>query len=99
MATPGTEGLTPHQVFAEIQRGGKFVVFPYTISIVVLTFSRNSEVRFVRAGESTFGAALPYILLSLFFGWWGFPFGLIYTPISLFHCLSGGKDVTSEVMG
>ena len=97
MATPGTEGLTSQQVYAEIQRGGKFVVFPYTISLVVITFSRNSEVRFVKAGEGTFGAALPYILISFFFGWWGFPFGLIYTPISLFHCLSGGKDVTNEV--
>lgn len=37
-------------------------------------------------------------MLSLLFGWWGFPFGLIYTPISLFQSLSGGKDITREVM-
>jgi hypothetical protein len=86
-------------VLSEIQRGGKFVVFPYTISLVVITLSRSSEVKFIRAGEGTFGAALPYMLLSLCFGWWGFPFGLIYTPISLVQCLSGGKNVTAEVMG
>lgn len=98
MATPGTEGLTHQQVMAEIQRGGRFVVFPYTISILVITFSRASQVHFIRPGESTLGKAFPYLLLSLFFGWWGFPFGLIYTPISIIRCLSGGKDVTADVM-
>ena len=97
MSVPGTEGLTPHQLHAEIQRGGKFVTFPYTISILVITFSRSSEVKFIRAGQGTFGASLPYLLISLFFGWWGFPFGLIYTPISIVKCLAGGTDVTGEV--
>ncbi|MCU0659368.1 MAG: hypothetical protein MUF64_30135 [Polyangiaceae bacterium] len=98
MSVAGLEGMDGQQVLDEVQRGGRFVVFPYTLSIVVLTFSRHSKVHFIRAGEGTFGKAFPYLMLSLLFGWWGFPFGLIYTPISLFQSLSGGKDITREVM-
>lgn len=98
MSIAGTEGLSGQQIEQEIQRGGRFVVFPYTISIIVITLSRYSEVKFIRAGQGTFGAAMPYMLLSLCFGWWGFPFGLIYTPISVFQCMSGGKDVTRAVL-
>lgn len=99
MSVAGTEGLTQHQVMTEIQKGGKFVTFPYTISIVVLTFSRTSEIKLIKAGQGTFGTALPYLLISFFFGWWGFPFGIIYTPISLVKCLAGGNNVTAEVIG
>ncbi len=41
---------------------------------------------------------LPYTLLSLFIGWWGFPWGLVYTPMVLIQNLGGGNDVTAEVM-
>jgi hypothetical protein len=98
MTIAGTEGLSGQQIHDEIQRGGRFVMFPYTISFVVITFSRNSEVKFIRAGQSTLSMALPYILLSLCFGWWGIPFGLIYTPISVVQCLSGGKDLTPQFL-
>lgn len=98
MSIAGAEGLTGQQIHDEVQRGGRFVVFPYTISLVVLTFSRQSEVKFIRAGQGTLGAGFPYLMLSLMFGWWGFPFGLIYTPISVFQTLSGGKDITGDVM-
>jgi hypothetical protein len=35
--------------------------------------------------------------LSLLFGWWGLPWGLIYTPLTLWTNLSGGRDVTAEL--
>ena len=38
-----------------------------------------------------------YTLVSLVFGWWGFPFGLIYTPMALITNLSGGRDVTALI--
>lgn len=98
MPVSGLEGLTTAQVHDEVSRGARFVVFPYTVSLLIVTLSRASDVHFVRAGSSAFLPALPYMIISFCFGWWGFPFGLIYTPISLFQCLSGGKDVTGEVM-
>jgi hypothetical protein len=38
-----------------------------------------------------------YALVSLFLGWWGVPWGIIYTPMTVFTNLSGGQDVTDEV--
>ena len=36
----------------EIQRGARFVLFQYCISIIVLTFRRASDIYFLREGES-----------------------------------------------
>ena len=94
----GIEGLTNEQVDQEIARGGKFVMFTWVVSVLIMTFKRPSDVYFIRAGESSLGKALPFILISLVAGWWGFPFGLIYTPISIVQNLSGGKDVTSSLV-
>ena len=41
--------------------------------------------------------AFPYSLLTLVLGWWGIPWGLIYTPLALMTNFSGGRDVTAEV--
>jgi hypothetical protein len=37
-------------------------------------------------------------LLSFVLGWWGIPFGLIYTVQSIYRNLSGGIDHTAAVM-
>ncbi len=42
-------------------------------------------------------AGLPCVVVSLLFGWWGLPWGIIYTPLTLFTNLCGGQDVTDEV--
>jgi hypothetical protein len=41
---------------------------------------------------------LPYTLISLVLGWWGIPWGLIFTPAAIFTNLCGGKDVTQDVL-
>jgi hypothetical protein len=38
-----------------------------------------------------------FSLVSLLLGWWGVPWGLIWTPMTIFTNLSGGQDVTDEV--
>lgn len=94
----GIEGLTVEQVQEEVSRGGKFVHFTYCMSFLIITLKRPSEVHFIRAGQGTFGASLPYTILSLFLGWWGFPWGFIYTPMAIIQNLSGGTDVTALFM-
>ena len=64
MQIKGIEGLTTEQVNQELQRGARFVVFQYCISIIVLTFKRSSSVHFLRAGESAHGKHWPFTLLS-----------------------------------
>jgi hypothetical protein len=34
-------------------------------------------------------------MVSLLLGWWGVPWGLIYTPLTLWSNLSGGREVTA----
>jgi hypothetical protein len=91
-------GMSPHEIAFEVQRGGRFVIYQYCVSLLVITLRRNSPVKFVRAGESAVTAGLPFTLLSLVAGWWGIPFGLIYTPQVIYKNLNGGIDVTNAVM-
>lgn len=94
----GIEGMTTSQINTELSRGAKFVVFQYCISIVIMTFNRSSDIHFIKAGESTFSKSIGYTIISLIVGWWGFPWGPIYTIGSLFNNLNGGKDITQEVL-
>ncbi len=82
----------------ELQQGGKFVMYQYCISILVITFRRSSNVYFIRQGENAVIRGLPFTLLSLVLGWWGIPWGPIYTIQSLWVNLRGGRDVTQEIM-
>jgi hypothetical protein len=75
----GIQGLTGSQLDFELQRGAKFVLYQYCISIVVLTFKRPSDIYFVRSGENSATKGLPFTLLSLVAGWWGIPWGPIYS--------------------
>ena len=98
MKIKNVDGLTTDQINKELQNGGKFVLYQYTISIIVLTFRRSSDIYFIRGGESATVKGIPYTILSLLLGWWGIPWGPIYTIGSLFNNLGGGKDVTAEVL-
>ena len=98
MKIKNVEGLTTQQLNNELAQGGKFVIYQFTISIVVMTFRRSSDIYFVRAGESAVAKGLGYTALSLLFGWWGIPWGPIYTIGSLINNLGGGKNVTQEVL-
>lgn len=82
----------------ELHAGGRFVVFPYCISALVITYRSASSVRFLRAGEDGFGSALGFTLLTLVLGWWGIPWGPIRSCSALYHCLRGGREVTPEVL-
>lgn len=98
MAIKGLENLTFEQLNQELRQGAKFVIYSYAISIVILTFKRSSEIFYIRPGESAVVKGMPYTLISLFLGWWGFPFGPIFTIWALVSNLGGGKDVTQEVV-
>lgn len=94
----GLEGLSDAEINRELQNGARFVIYRYCISIVVLSFMRPSAIHFVRCNESRFAKGVPYTMLSLVLGWWGIPFGLIYTVWSVASNCSGGVDVTDEIL-
>ena len=93
----GIDGMSSDQVRFELERGGRFVLFQYCVSIIVVTFKRSSPIYFIRAGENPLAKGIGFTLLTLVAGWWGFPWGPIYSAQSIYRNLSGGKDITKEV--
>ena len=96
MKINGIEGMSSDQLRFELQRGAKIVCYNYCISLVVITFRRSSDAYFIPAGESTVGKGLPWTLLTLVMGWWGIPWGPIFTVQSLIVNFKGGKDLTAN---
>jgi hypothetical protein len=94
----GLEGMSDEDLEIELENGAKFVVYSYCISVIILSFKQPSAIYFVRSNESRFLKGLPYTLISLVAGWWGIPFGIIYTIWCLAANSAGGTDVTAEVL-
>lgn len=97
MTIHGAEGMSADQLHFEIQRGAKLVCYQYCVSILVMSFRRASGVYFIPAGESSVSKGLPWILLTLVAGWWGIPWGPIFSIQSLVTNFKGGKDITAEL--
>ena len=94
----GIEGMGNLELKTEIQKGGKFVMYQYVISVLIMTFKRNSNIYFIKADENAIVKGLPFTLLSLIVGWWGIPWGIIYTIQALIANFGGGQDVTAQVL-
>ncbi|MFT4062949.1 MAG: hypothetical protein QM642_11405 [Edaphocola sp.] len=92
------EGLSTNELNQELNNGAKFVVFQYCFSIIVMTFKRGSDIYFIKSGESTVKHSIGFTLITLIFGWWGIPWGPIYSIGTLYSNLTGGKDVTQDVL-
>jgi hypothetical protein len=94
----GIDRMSPQQIQEAVARGGRFVIYQYCFSVIVMSFRRGSDIHFVPPGESARTKGLPYTAMSLVAGWWGLPWGPIWTVGTLFKNLGGGVDVTSQVM-
>jgi len=94
----GIEGMGNLELRTELQKGGKFVTYQYVISILIMTFKRSSNIYFIKTDESAVVKGLPFTLLSLLAGWWGIPWGIIYTIQALVTNLGGGQDITAQVL-
>lgn len=84
------------QLDEDIAKGGKFVYFTFTISIFIMTFKRPSKVYYIPSSGSAIAEGWPFLLCSLLLGWWGIPWGPIYTIGSIYTAFVG-EDVTKEV--
>jgi hypothetical protein len=90
----GIEGMNPQQLANELQNGARFVQYQYCVSVFIVTFKGETDIYFLRAGESPAVKGLAWTLLTLVAGWWSIPWGPIYTVQSLWVNLKGGDDVT-----
>ena len=94
----GIERMSAKEVIEEVERGGRFVIYQTVMSFVVVTLRHPTAIHFIRSGQGRVGPGIGYTLQTLLLGWWGIPWGLIYTPMVLITNLCGGKDVTEAVV-
>jgi hypothetical protein len=97
MKIKGIDNLSLAEIDAEVEAGGRFVYYQYCISLLLVSFRRASPIVFLRADDRGMVRGLPYTLMSLLLGWWGLPWGVIYTLMAVFSNLAGGHDVTLAV--
>src|SRR5258708_17394683 len=97
MKIQGIENMSSDQLRFELQRGAKIVCYQYCVSLLVITFRRSSDAYYIPAGESTVAKGLPWTLLSLVMGWWGIPWGPIFTLQSLITNFKRWKNLTKHL--
>ena len=90
-------GMSIDDVNQEVGNGGRFVVFPYYISLVVVSFDERSDVYLIKKGESSLKHGIGYILITLFLGWWSLK-GLVTSLVVLGTNFNGGEDITADVL-
>ncbi len=94
----GIEGMTVDELNDELERGGRFIMYEYCISVLVMTIKQSSNIYFVKGNQNPVSKGLGFSLLSMVMGWWGIPWGPIYTIWALHTNFTGGKNVTREVI-
>ena len=93
----GIENMTYAEIIKEIENGGRFVNFYYCFSIIIFTLKRPTNIYFLRSDESAFLKGIGPTFITILFGWWGIPFGIIYTIQCLIYNLGKDKDKTDEI--
>jgi hypothetical protein len=97
VAIRGIDKMSLADVENALRAGACFVIYEYCISLFIVTLRRPSDIFFLRPEEIGILRGLPYVFLSFLLGWWGVPWGFVYTPLTIITNLSGGCDVTEEV--
>jgi hypothetical protein len=93
----GYDGTNSEELEAELVSGGRLVFFEYCISFIFFTLRHPSPVYLLRPNQWSWPRGIPYTLISLFLGWWGLPWGIVYTPLTVLTNMAGGRDVTAEL--
>ena len=87
--------MSTTQLAAAAAQGCRLVTYEYCISLIIVTWRRQSRVYLLAPDQLGLWEAAPYLLLTMFLGWWGLPWGLIYTPLALLTHLAGGRDASA----
>lgn len=98
MQIKNIDGLSVAEIKTIINNGGKFVFFPYTVSVVLATFKRASSIYLIRPNETSIKYSYKHVLTNVVAGWWGLPWGPVYTIGAIVQHCKGGKDVTDVIM-
>ncbi len=78
-------------------QGGVSVTFVAVVSIGIMTFRHPVHIEFKQKegiGLIRFVWGVVWAVFSGVLGWWGVPWGFIYTPIAIVTNLLGGTEST-----
>jgi len=89
--------LKPDELLDAFERGATVVRYPYVISAVVASFSMESRAMLIEQPNERYTKAIPYLLVTFVFGWWGVPWGPIFTGKALWSLFQGGEDITESI--
>jgi hypothetical protein len=95
-----TAGISLNEFYNDLENGGRIIIYGYCVSIVAKTFRLTSSPYFIKPGEKYSKYRMSYTIYSLLFGWWGLPWGPIYTidMIRINYKNGGGVDTTDELL-
>jgi len=94
----GAEHLTADQLRLLVQKGGRCVRYEFIVSVLIATFRFQSGVYLTDSWQERYLLGLPFSVLSLLLGPWGVPWGPILTGRAVWVNLSGGMNVTAQVL-
>ena len=84
-------------ILNERDNGAKFVFFGYLIPRPIFPpVKKISKVYYLRPNENASQYAAKYNLVTLFWGWWGLPFGPVYTYSTIKNNKTG-IDITDDI--
>jgi hypothetical protein len=95
---PALDSIPPAEVQERIRLGWRCVRFESCFSFVVATIRRQSVVYLTENWQDRYLRGFGYSLLTAIAGPWGVPWGLYFTGRAFWINLTGGLDVTDEVL-
>jgi hypothetical protein len=90
-------GQNREDVLRSMERGAIVVRYPYVISAVLVSFALESRAVLIERPAQRYTGTIPYLLLTLVFGWWGVPWGPIFTAKAVWCLMRGGEEITDSI--
>ncbi|MBR8536870.1 hypothetical protein KDU71_14945 [Carboxylicivirga sediminis] len=90
--------LTIEELKYKVENGYRFKAFQYCFSPIFATYYPFSPAFLLKDGETGKPQIRKYNMISAIFGWWGVPYGPLYTIRSMRFNLKGGLDVTDDIL-
>lgn len=88
----GRGSLSDAQLTQALSQGGKLVRYNFVFSIILQSYQKQSPVHFLAKGHSRLWP-LVYSVMTLLFGIWGIPWGIIWSFQAIKENFSGGETI------
>jgi hypothetical protein len=94
----GTRSLFDEELRTQLVNGARCVRFEFCLSLLFITFRRQSPVYLTHSWQERYLRGLWFSLLAILFGPWGVPWGPLWTLWAVWVNTTGGVDCTAEVL-